>query len=125
MVPSSLRAVFTRSPAYTWSRSSGTVVLLRNQRQGPGGPVGLRDVSPERAARQAEQMGGIGLLAVPGEPTADRRPVLVCRAEPRGGVERGALVEPVAVALDRPQRRGPPVRLIAADPPPVLQDERV
>src|SRR6266511_4714893 len=125
MVPSSLRALVSRSPAYTWMRSSATSVLLRDQRQGPGGPVCLRDVSPERAAGQGAEPAGVRFLLVPREAAADRRPVIVGGAEPRGGVERGALVEPLAGrVVEAVRRRAPLERFGAADPPPVREDER-
>src|SRR6266498_3308668 len=123
MVPSSLRALVSRSPAYTWMRSSATSVLLRDQRQGPGGPVCLRDVRPERTAGQGAEPAGLRLLLVPGEAPADRRPVVVGGAQPCVGVERCALVVPLAGAVWL-QVRASPGRLGAADPPPVREDER-
>src|SRR6266508_3507981 len=123
MVPSSLRALVSRSPAYTWMRSSATSVLLRDQLQGPGGPVCLRDVSPERTAGQGAEPAGLRLLLVPGEAPADRRPVVVGGAQPCVGVERCALVVPLAGAVWL-QVRASPGRLGAADPPPVREDDR-
>src|SRR6266511_6065663 len=123
MVPSSLRALVSRSPAYTWMRSSATSVLLRDQRQGPGGPVCLRDVSPERTAGQGAEPAGLRLLLVPGEAPADRRPVVVGGAQPCVGVERCALVVPQAGTVWL-QVRASPGRLGTANPPPVREDER-
>src|SRR6266496_1401799 len=115
MVPSSLRALVSRSPAYTWIRS-GTVCLLRDQRQGPLGPVCLRDVSPKRAAGQATEPAAVRLALVPGEAAADRRPVLMRGAQPRLRVERGALVVPLAGRVVGASRwRAPLERLGAAD----------